>query len=146
MRLIPIAAALCVVAAPAAAQHRTPESDVARRMADPVVQDGAAAAISALAGIVLDTRVGPLARWTDPRDDIRPNDTLRDLKRREDPNFERHLHNDARRTLATAGAAAGDLAAMMGELRHTADRLQAAVAPIAGAYGAPAYDDYDDGY
>ncbi len=139
MRLMPIALALTVlatpaIAAPAAAQSR--EQDAARQLNDPVVQEGLAAAVSAMAGIVLDTRVGPLARYTD---DVRPSDTLRDIKRRDDPHFEARLHDNARRAIATAGAMASDGVAMSGELARTADRLRAAIAPLAGML-----DRYDD--
>ncbi|MFD1786105.1 hypothetical protein ACFSC3_00825 [Sphingomonas floccifaciens] len=145
MRLFtPAALALCVVAAPAAAQSRA-EVDAARRLNDPVVQEGIAGAVSALAGIVLDTRVGPLARYTDPRDGIRPNDTLRDVERRRDPHFEARLHDDARRAVAGAGMVAGDALAMSGELARTASRLQAAIAPLSGLL-ASAASDYDDDY
>lgn len=141
MRLIPAALALCVIASPAAAQSRA--DDAARRLNDPVVQEGVAAAVSALAGIVLDTRVGPLARYTDPRDDVRPNDTLRDLKRRDDPHFEARLRDDTRRAVAGAGMVATDALAMSSELARTAARLQAALAPLGGllASAGPAYDD-----
>ncbi|MBN2973589.1 hypothetical protein JW805_16405 [Roseomonas aeriglobus] len=150
MRLLSAALALSVVAVPAAAQSRA-EVDAARRLNDPVVQEGVAAAVSALAGIVLDTRVGPLARYTDPRDDIRPNDTLRDIERRRDPHFEARLHDDTRRAVAGAGMVASDALAMSGELARTADRLRAAVAPLGGLLAsnnvsAPRYDDEDDDY
>lgn len=145
MRLIPAALALCVIAAPAAAQSRA-EVDAARRLNDPVVQEGIAGAVSALAGIVLDTRVGPLARYTDPRDDIRPNDTLRDIERRRDPHFEARLHDDTRRAVAGAGMVAGDALAMSSELARTAGRLQAAIAPLSGLLASAAAPDYDDDY
>ncbi|MHA6721879.1 hypothetical protein [Sphingomonas sp. RS2018] len=128
-----------LVAAPAAAQDRPPVADVARALNDPVMQEGAAAALAALAGIVLDTRVGPLAQWVDPS--VRPNATLRDLKRRDDPDFERRLRADTRRGVAVAGAAAGDAAVMAGEVARTTDRLRAAIAPLAGML-ASAADDY----
>ncbi len=139
MRLIPAALALSVIAAPATAQSRT--HDAARRLNDPVVQEGVAAAVSALAGIVLDTRVGPLAHYADG---IRPGDTLRDVTRREDPAFEARLHDTARRATAAAGLAATDAIAMSGEVARTADRLRAAIAPLAGLLGsvAPLGDDY----
>ncbi|WP_326525412.1 hypothetical protein [Sphingomonas sp.] len=145
MRIAFAAAVLSVVALPAAAQSRA-GVEAADRLNDPVVQEGIAAAVGALAGIVLDTRVGPLARYTGRRDDIRPGDTLRDVKRRDDPHFERRLRDDTRRAVATAGMVAGDAVAMSGELARTADRLRGAVAPLAGVLTsrAPAYDDYDD--
>ena len=94
-------------------------------------------AMSALAGIVLDTKVGPLARYSDG--DIRPSDTLRDIERRRDPHFEAKLHDQTRRAVGTVGAVASDTLAMTGELARTADRLRDALAPLAGAL--QSYDD-----
>jgi hypothetical protein len=130
MRLISVAAAMCLFALPAAAQS-TAEADAAHRLNDPMVQEGIAMAMSGLAGIVLDTRVGPLARYADPEADIRPSDTLRDLQRRKDPHFEAKLHERTRRAVATAGAVANDTLAMSAELARTADRLRDALAPLA---------------
>jgi hypothetical protein len=139
MRLVSIAAALCVIALPAAAQSR--DADTVRRLNDPMVQEGVAMVMSGLAGIVLDTRVGPLARYADPDDGIRPSDTLRDVQRRRDPQFEARLHDQTRRAVATAGVVANDALAMSGELARTANRLRAALAPLASM--AEAYsDDY----
>ena len=137
MRFAIVAATLSLIAVPAAAQTRS-EVEVVDRLNDPVVQEGVAAMVGALAGIVLDTRVGPLARYTD---DLRPNDTLRDIKRRDDPHFEARLHDDTRRTVARAGAVAGDMVAMSGEMRRTAERLRAALAPLASMASSYGRDD-----
>ncbi|KRC79536.1 hypothetical protein ASE13_10550 [Sphingomonas sp. Root241] len=138
MRLVPVAAILCALAVPAAAQSRA-ETDAVRRLNDPMVQEGVAMAMSALAGIVLDTRVGPLARYADPDEDIRPSDTLRDVERRRDPHFETKLHDRTRRAVGTVGAVSSDALAMSGELARTANRLRAALAPLASM--AEAYSD-----
>ena len=140
MRLMPIALsalALTTVAVPAMAQSQLPsrEIEAAQRLNDPIVQEGLAAAVSAVAGIVLDTRVGPLAAITG---DVGPNDTLRDVQRRNDPYFEERLHDDTRRAVATAGGMASSGAAMSVELQRTAERLRAALAPLAGMI--PTYD------
>ncbi|AQR74552.1 hypothetical protein [Sphingomonas sp. LM7] len=135
MRLVFTAAALCAIALPAAAQSRG-DAEAVRRLNDPMVQEGVAMAMSALAGIVLDTKVGPLSRYSD--DDIRPSDTLRDVQRRRDPHFEARLHDQTRRAVAGAGIVAGDALAMSGELARTTDRLRDALAGLAEAYG----DDY----
>jgi hypothetical protein len=137
MRVAALALALSLVSAPALAQpHRaarpSPEQ-AAAALGNPVVQDLAASALTQLAGIVLDTRVGPAAALAGPNADIRPNDTLRDMVRRDDPRFEEHLYRDTRRTLGTAGAVAGGAVAQAKELQRTADRLQAAIAPLLGA-------------
>lgn len=143
MRAFPITAvAAALLATPAIAQPPKPErpsaADAARLLGNPAVQDSAARALTQLAGIVLDTRVGPLAAL-DPDADIRPGDTLRDLKRRDDPRYEQHLYRDTKRALGEAGAVAGGVAAQSEELRRTAARLHDALAPLIGAL-APAED------
>jgi len=132
MRLVSAAALLCALALPAAAQSQR-EADAVRALNEPMVQEGIAMAMAGLAGIVLDTKVGPLARYADPEADIRPSDTLRDVERRKDPHFEAKLHDQTRRAVATVGVVAGDALAMSGELARTADRLRDALAPLAGA-------------
>ena len=143
MRLVPAAALLCAIALPAAAQSRT--EDAARSLQDPMVQEGIAMAVSSIAAIVLDTRVGPLARVLGPDSDIRPSDTLRDVQRRKDPDFEAKLQNDTRRAVATAGSVAVGAAAMSDELQRTADRLKEAMAPL-GSVLASQPEGYDDNY
>jgi hypothetical protein len=132
MRLVSVAAVLCTIALPAAAQSRA-EADAARRLNDPMVQEGVAMVVSGLAAIVLDTKVGPLAHYADPDEDIRASDTLRDIQRRRDPHFKARLHDQTRRAVATAGMVANDTLAMSSELARTADRLRAALAPLQGA-------------
>jgi len=130
MRLVSTAALLCTVAAPALAQSQDRAAAAAQALKNPLVQEAVAATISNLAGIVLDTRVGPLAHYADPDNDIRPNDTLRDIERRRDPQFEKRLHDDTRRAVAGAGVVADDMVTMSKSLQETSGRLQAALAPL----------------
>lgn len=132
-----LAAATCL-ATPALAQER--EARMADTLNEPATQEALSAAVSAIAGIVLDTRVGSLAPYADGS--IRPGDTLRDVKRREDPGFERRLRQDTRRAVGTAGRIAGDVASASGALAETTDRLRAALAPLADAIDARR-DDYE---
>jgi hypothetical protein len=136
-----LAAASCL-ATPAFAQER--EAQIADKLNDPAVQDGITAAVSALAGIVLDTRVGSFAPYSDGR--VRRGDTLRDVKRREDPGFERRLRRDTRRAVGTAGLVAGDMVSAAGAIAETTARLEAALAPLAGLgdLDSPRRDDRDD--
>ena len=127
---------LIVLATPALAapEHRarpTPEQ-AAQALGNPLVQEAAARALTQLVGIVLDTRVGPAAALA-PDEDLRPSDTLRDVVRRDDPRFEEHLYQNTRRSLGTAAAVAGGAAVEARELKRTADRLDAALAPLIGA-------------
>lgn len=125
-------AASPATAAPREAVRPTPEQ-AAAALQNPLVQDVAARALTQLAGIVLDTRIGPLAPLAGQDAGVRPNDTLGDMVRREDPRFEEHLYRDTRQALGTAGAVAGGAAAEAQELKRTTDRLKAALAPLLGA-------------
>ena len=118
---------------PAAVHAQPPQAAIdpaqaAAALQNPLVQDGIAAAVARLAGIVLDTRVGPLAAMTDPG--VRSTDTLRDIERRRDPDYEAHLRDRTRGAVATAAAVAGGVATQSADLTRTADRLQAALAPL----------------
>ena len=94
-------------------------------LGNPAVQDGLSGIVAQLADAFLQTRVGPLAALTDPRADVRPDDTLGDVVRRDDPAFDRRLRDNTRRTLGQAGAALGGAAAMNRELQAAAARLRA---------------------
>ena len=122
---------LILLATPAVAheRHAAPSTDqrvaaMGDALSNPAVQECAATLVSALAGALLDTHVGPVARYTDPRDGVRPNDTLRDVISRDDPGFERRLHDNTRGAVAQAGQAARDAAAMTSEIDATAARLR----------------------
>lgn len=132
MRMILFLAALAVPAVPAAAQVTEREARAADRLADPLNQEIAAASIAAVVSTILDTRVGALAQWSDGA--IRSDDTLRDVKRRDDPEFERRFYADTRRTTAHLGAAASDLVTMLGEVRRTAKRLEGLGAAAGATY------------
>lgn len=142
------ALAATLIAAPAFAQGRGPAPrdhgrDLARGMdldragamlSNPMVQDGAAAIIAEFADALLQTRVGPLAALTDPRDDVRPGDTLGDLARRDDPYFDRRLRDNSKRAVGAAGAALGAAGQMNRELEATAARLRAVMSKLDRAY------------
>lgn len=136
MRFSLVAITSLLVATPAWAGAREPERSDAGRVAsvlgDPAERDALARTVDRLADIVLDTRVGPLAALMDERDDVEPGDTLRDVKEREDPDFERRLRGNTRRAVAAAGDAAGAAVTQMAELRRTAERLQRVLGPLLG--------------
>ncbi len=138
MRLVFAAAAICLIAMPALAQSdgRSPSTRdqaeaLARALNNPMVQEGAAAMLGNLAGIVLDTRVGPAAQYLDPT--IGEQETLRDIQRRRDPDFDRNFHADARRAVAVAGKLTEGALQMQDSLDQTAARLRAALAPLRAA-------------
>lgn len=129
---IALAAVALIAASPAVAREpaRPTAEQAAAALGNPLVQEAAARALTQLVGIVLDTRVGPSAA-IDPS--VRPNDTLRDVVRRDDPDFEARLYEGTKRSLGTAAAVAGGAAVQARELKRTADRLEAALAPLLGA-------------
>lgn len=137
---IAVTAALIAAAFPAAAHARhsarlTPEQ-AAAALQNPLVQEAGARALSQLIGIVLDTRVGPVGGLIEPHAGHRSDETLRDLARRDDPRFEEHLCRGTKRALGTAGVVASAAAGQAKELRRTADRLDAALAPLLDALSA----------
>lgn len=135
MRLVLTAALLCAAATPALAQQSQPRPStrdkaeaVAKALENPMVQEAAAAVLTNLAGIVLDTRVGPIAHYADPT--IGEGETLRDIQRRNDPDFEKRFHDQARRVVAATGKLTQDGLAMQDSLEQTTARLRAALAPL----------------
>lgn len=122
---------LVLLATPAFAHERHPVPTTDQRVAavgdalsNPAVQESAATLVGALARAVLDTHVGPVAHYANPRDGVRPNDTLRDVISRDDPGFERRLRDNTRGAVAEAGQAAHDAATMTREIDATATRLR----------------------
>lgn len=140
MKILPLALVLLVGASPAATQEVAPRrpkpADAARLLANPAAQDLIAQQIASLAGIVLDTKVGPLAALTDPREGIRPDDTLHSIEQRRDPYFDRHLYQGSHEAVAAAGAVAIGAVTEAAELRRTTARLRAALRPLLGAAAA----------
>jgi hypothetical protein len=142
-----LALPLVLLAAPVVAHERHPAPSTDQRVAavgdalsNPVVQESAATFVSALADALLDTHVGPVARYTDPRDGVRPNDTLRDVVTRDDPGFEQRLHDNTRGAVAQAGQAAHDAATMTAEINATAARLRRVLDAASEAMDEPQRD------
>lgn len=133
MRAALLTLILPLISAPALAAPQQDAERAVRAMQNPIAQEMAASVVDQVVGIVLDTHVGPAARVLDPDVDIGPNDTLRDVKRREDPAFERRLHDDTRRAVGAAAAAAGGAVAQAAEIRRTAERLEAVLGPLIAA-------------
>ncbi|NYT42348.1 hypothetical protein HZY97_16365 [Sphingomonas sp. R-74633] len=136
MRLILTAALLCAAATPALAQsepQRQPDKAeaVVQALQNPLVQAGAAAMLDNLAGALLDTRVGPAAQYLDPT--IGAQDTLGDIQRRRDPNFDRNLQRDTRTAVAAAAVLGKNALEMRASLDDTAARLRAALQPLRAA-------------
>jgi hypothetical protein len=137
MRLLILPLAL-LAASQAHAQDRALPRDVTveqvgEALSNPMVQTGIAGLVGAFANTLLDTHVGPLAHYTDPRDGIRAQDTVGDLVRRSDPQFDARLQRQSRNAVAATGQAARDAAAMSRELSKTAGRLRELLAMTSAA-------------
>lgn len=134
MKKLTFALVLLAAACPAAAQQSTrprpTSADAARLLDSPDVQNLIARQIVSLADIVLDTRVGPLSGLADPRDDVRPDDTIHSIVRRRDPDYDRHLYESSRNAVATASAVTNSAVQETAEVRRTAARLRAALGPL----------------
>lgn len=96
-------------------------------LSNPTVQDTVAAVVDQFAAALLDTRVGPLAHYADPRDGVRADDTLGKVIERRDPAFADKLHEETRQMVRRAGRAAGDAATLSVEIDRTAKRLRAMI-------------------
>ncbi len=128
MRIL-LAVPMLALALPAAARDRAPPPPdktqrVLTMMADPRVQGAAVAVLDRLSGVLLDTRVGPLAVMTDPNANVRPNDTVRDVLRRDDPQFDAKLHDRTKGTVSMVGSAAGAAGSFSSEIDRTVTRLR----------------------
>lgn len=96
------------------------------RIADPATARAVAGAVTAMSDAVLDIRIDRLRGVVQPNsrsDPDRPR-TLGDLVERDDPHFRERLHDDAERTMRTAGTAARSAAEVAPELRAIADQFR----------------------
>lgn len=134
MRLIFFPLAL-VAATPAVAQDRPADriEQAGEILSNPMVQSGVAGLVSAFAEAVLDTKLGPLARYTDPSAGLRDTNTLGDVVRRSNPNYRTDLQRDTRRGVAALGQKAKDSVVVAHELEKTVRRLQTLLDATAGA-------------
>lgn len=135
MRHILLALLACGIATPAFAADSGPPprplpdaAQVGALLSSPLVQEIIATTVDQYADALLQTHVGPLAKLTDQRANIRPEDTLGDLAARSHPDYRRDLHNQTRSAVAATGQAARDIASLSAELKHTTERLRAAMA------------------
>lgn len=133
MRLMALAGIALMTATPALADDRahvpSPRemAELGDTLSNPAVQDTVAAVVDRFAAALLDTRVGPLARYTDPRDGVRADDTLGKVIERRDPAFADRLHEETRQMVRGAGRAASDAATLSVEIDRTAERLRALI-------------------
>jgi len=126
MRIL-FALPLLVLAVPAQARDRTPPPPdntqrVLATLGDPRVQGAMVTVLNRFSDVLLDTRVGPAASMVDPN--VRPNDTARDVLRRDDPAFDAKMRDRTRTTVTTVGRAASAAGAFSAEIDRTTRRLE----------------------
>lgn len=139
MRLLLFAAASTMLAAPAAAQP-------SRYAPPPRPSDeirSYAPAVDRATDAFLDIDLGPLLDAVDPYRRHGPR-TLRDMARRDDPDFDRRLRASIYGNAAAMGRVADAIAAAQPALRQAADQIERGMAgAIDAAEGPPPPDDED---
>lgn len=124
------AAALLPSAASARAAKDRPQ--IAERLADPALQAKVATMAALFSEMLLDLKVGPLARamgemGDEKARDISPDARLRDLAGPEARDLPRRIARDTPRAMSTMGKAAGALEEMIPEFQKMADQMRRAV-------------------
>ncbi|MGP1352903.1 MAG: hypothetical protein ACTS1Z_06230 [Parasphingopyxis sp.] len=126
MRVWPLLAPLALAtAAPALAQDGDIWDD------DPyAAQDETVIAVDRFMDVLLDLPIGRLAGSVpnvEIEGDVRPDDTLRDMMVRNDPNAEEDLRGKARMATAMIGSMLSEIETMIPELESWAERFGNAV-------------------
>ena len=128
--LIPLAAlgGAALVALPVAAQHRPPhrEEQTLRGGAEAVRQ--AAPMVDRSADAALELDIGPLLDALHPYGPRGRHMTLRELARRDDPDFEAKLHRSIYRGSARAAATLDAMATAAPSIRQSLRQMEAAIA------------------
>lgn len=141
MRLLLFAAASTLIALPAAAQP--PRGAPPPRPSDEI--RSYAPAVDRATDAFLDIDLGPLLDAVDPYRRHGPR-TLRDMARRDDPDFDRRLRASIYGNAAAMGRVADAIAAAQPALRQAADQIERGMAgAIDAAEGPPPPDDGDYG-
>jgi len=139
MRLLLFAAASTLFALPAAAQP--PRGAPPPRPSDEI--RSYAPAVDRATDAFLDIDLGPLLDAVDPYRRHGPR-TLRDMARRDDPDFDRRLRASIYGNAAAMGRVADAIAAAQPALRQAADQIERGMAgAIDAAEGPPPPDDED---
>ncbi len=133
MRKALLALSLISVTTPALAQSETQRD--AEKMADvlnnPATQDMAAGAVGAIMDAILDMRIDGIAKAIEPlnkgKTSALPGRTMRDLARRDDPDFEEKMQSGTRQAVGSIGALASALAVAMPEFERAMKRMKDAV-------------------
>jgi hypothetical protein len=130
MILLAVAATTAAAAAPAAAQRPRPSDEIRAY----------APAVDRATDALLDIELGPLLDAVDPYRRHGPR-TLRDMARRDDPDFDRRLRASIYGNAARMGRVADAVAAAQPALRRAADQFERDVGAAIDAAEAPPPDD-----
>ncbi|MFM6930862.1 MAG: hypothetical protein ACKOUT_01305 [Novosphingobium sp.] len=152
--LVSAAALMALVPSSAMARPVHRDSRVAERLTNPAVQAKAATMAAVMTEMVLDLKVGPLARamgeWGDK--DMRrvPYDArLRDFAGPETRGLSRDIVREVPRAMGQMGRTAGAIESMIPEFERMADRMRTVIdraEPRGDRYDSAAHDDgyYED--
>jgi hypothetical protein len=151
LRNLIIAASLCAIAAPAAAQPPRrpvpPDDEIARSLPRPGEIEAMGVAIGRVADALMGVDVGPVGDALDPYRRPGRRETLGDIASRDDPYARDRMHRTIGSTSAGLASAVNEIAIMTPMLRRSiedaARRIQSAAST--GAYPRqPSYEpDYD---
>ena len=142
MRVAFLPVSLALVGSPAVAQQQAPvapitlPTTVPAELTDPAMAERLAQAMQALSSVMLDMKVGEVQAAMEGRKPTRAerNMTVRDLGRRDDPNFERNFKQQIAQSKpmieGSMKALAGALPEMMGGLQQAARAAQRATANL----------------
>ena len=132
---LPLAALALVLANPALAEDRPPESEWAERLNDPAFQDGMVGMFTGFMAAMMELPVGQIAhsvenaipddmRPEDDRSRIDPDTTLGDMARRDNPDFDQDMEDKVRQGTAMMGIMASEFSTFIPELRDMAERMK----------------------
>jgi hypothetical protein len=122
MHRLRIGLAALLLGSTALAAAAPPDDELAEALPRQQEIDEATDALDRMVGALLDVRVGPLADAIDPErraDPSRQGETLRDMARRDDPNFEQRMRGSIAALRENAGAIMASVAALAPVLRET---------------------------
>ena len=144
MRKLIIAASLCALATPVAAQPTRgpiPADEVTRRLPPPAEIEAMGGAIARLADALMSVDVGPVRDALDPYRRPRGRETLGDIASRDDPYARERIHRSIGSTTAGMAAMMNSLTIMTPILRRS---LEDAARQIDAAARAGAYPRYPE--
>lgn len=124
MRFTPLFLPLIALAAPAAAQPERDaaiERDIARALPSPGELAATGDLLTRIVGAMLDVEIGGVMQAIDPAARPRPGETLGDLARGDDPDFEERMERSVGATIANMDDVMADVAILAPRLLRSLD-------------------------